>query len=199
MKKLTSTLPNMLLSLTIIAAVAAALLAFVYKTTKPTIDASKLAALQAGINQVVPQHDNVPYDERIELDGYQLYPAREGGALVGMAVESSTNNGFAGLVKVLVGIDMEGNIVDYTVLEQAETPGLGSKMQEWFRVEGTPQSVIGASLVSPLAVSKDGGSVDAISAATISSRAFLETLNNGYAVMQKALSDELIKKVESHE
>ncbi|MDO5016735.1 MAG: RnfABCDGE type electron transport complex subunit G [Porphyromonas sp.] len=193
MKKLKSTLPNMFLSLTLIAAVAAALLAFVYETTKPVIEASDLATLQAGIDKVLPEYDNTPYDEKVEIDGYQLYPARKGNDLTGVAVESYTNNGFSGLVRVLVGIDMEGKVVDYTVLEQAETPGLGSKMEEWFRTEGTSRSVLGINLTEPARVTKDGGQVDAISAATISSRAFLETLNSAYAVMQKAITDGQIK------
>lgn len=101
MKKLASTLPNMLLSLTLIAAVAAALLAFVYQTTEPVISASKIATLKSGIDRVVPEHDNVPFEEELMVDDYKIYPARKGGELVGYAVESYTNNGFAGLVKVL--------------------------------------------------------------------------------------------------
>lgn len=191
MKKLASTLPNMLLSLTLIAAVAAALLAFVYQTTDPIISASKVASLKAGIDKVVPQHDNIPFDEALEIDEYKVYPARQGNELVGYAVESFTNNGFSGLVKVLVGIDKEGKVIDYTVLQHAETPGLGSKMEQWFR--GEKGNVLGADLTSPLKVTKDGGSIDAISAATISSRAFLETLNGAYAVVQKAIADGQLK------
>ncbi|MBR8732366.1 Ion-translocating oxidoreductase complex subunit G [Porphyromonas levii] len=191
MKKLASTLPNMLLSLTLIAAVAAALLAFVYQTTEPVISASKIETLKSGIDRVVPEHDNVPFEEELMVDDYKIYPARKGGELVGYAVESYTNNGFAGLVKVLVGIDKEGNIIDYTVLQQAETPGLGSKMEAWFR--GEKGSVLGMNLTTPLQVTKDGGQVNAISAATISSRAFLETLNGAYAVVQKAIADGQLK------
>lgn len=191
MKKLASTLSNMLLSLTLIAAVAAALLAFVYQTTEPIIAASKVATLKAGIDRVVPEHDNVPFEEELILDDYKIYPARKGGELVGYAVESYTNNGFSGLVKVLVGIDKEGKIVDYTVLQQAETPGLGSKMEMWFR--GEKGNVLGMDLTTPLQVTKDGGKVNAISAATISSRAFLESLNSAYAVVQKAIADGQLK------
>lgn len=191
MKKLASTLPNMLLSLTLIAAVAAALLAFVYQTTEPVIATSKVATLKAGIDKVVPEYDNVPFEEELLVDDYKIYPARKGGELVGYAVESFTNNGFSGFVKVLVGIDKEGNIIDYTVLQQAETPGLGSKMEEWFR--GEKGSVLGMNLTAPLQVTKDGGKVNAISAATISSRAFLETLNGAYAVVQKAIADGRLK------
>lgn len=191
MKKLASTLPNMLLSLTLIAAVAAALLAFVYQTTEPVIASSKVATLKAGIDKVVPEYDNVPFEEELLVDDYKIYPARKGGELVGYAVESFTNNGFSGFVKVLVGIDKEGNIIDYTVLQQAETPGLGSKMEEWFR--GEKGSVLGMNLTAPLQVTKDGGKVNAISAATISSRAFLETLNGAYTVVQKAIADGQLK------
>lgn len=192
MKKLASTLPNMLLSLTLIAAVAAALLAFVYQTTEPIISASKIETLKQGINNVVPQeHDNVPYEEELIIDDYKIYPARKGGEIIGYAVESYTNNGFSGLVKVLVGMDKEGNIIDYKVLEQAETPGLGSKMEAWFR--GEKGNVLGMNLTTPLQVTKDGGKVNAISAATISSRAFLETLNSAYAVVQKAIADGQLK------
>lgn len=191
MKKLASTLPNMLLSLTLIAAVAAALLAFVYQTTEPIIANSKIETLRAGIDKVVPEHDNVPFDEELIIDEYKIYPARMGGELVGYAVESYTNNGFSGLVKVLVGIDKDGNIIDYSVLEQAETPGLGSKMEEWFR--GEKGNVLGMNLTTPIQVTKDGGEVNAISAATISSRAFLETINSAYAVVQQAIADGQIK------
>lgn len=194
MKKLQSTLPNMLLSLTIIAAVAAALLAFVHDTTAPVIDASKTEALKAGIAKVLPEgYDNDPYEDQVQIDEYVLYPARKGDQLIGVAVKSFTNNGFDGFVSVLVGMDMEGNIIDYSVQEQSETPGLGSKMADWFRTEGTARSVLGASLAQPLKVTKDGGTVDAISAATISSRAFLETLNSAYSVMQQAIADGQLK------
>lgn len=127
------------------------------------------------------------------MDEYVLYPARQGDQLIGVAVKSFTNNGFDGFISVLVGMDMEGNIIDYAVQEQSETPGLGSKMEEWFRTEGTARSVLGASLAQPLKVTKDGGTVDAISAATISSRAFLETLNSAYSVMQQAIADGQLK------
>lgn len=197
MKKLSSSLKNMLLSLTIIAAAAAAILAFVHNLTSETIAKADLETLQAGIGQVTPEFDNNPYDEALDMniDGIdiKIYPARMGGDLVGVAVESQTNSGFSGLVRVLVGIDMEGNIIDYTVLEQAETPGLGDQMDAWFRVPESGQSVLGQSLNPPLQVTKDGGTIDAISAATISSRAFLTTLNTAYSAMQQAINDGKLK------
>lgn len=187
----------MLLSLTIIAAAAAAILAFVHDLTSDTIAEANLATLQAAIGQVTPEFDNNPYEEAIDvtLEGLdtKIYPARQAGKLVGVAVESQTNSGFSGLVRVLVGIDIEGKIIDYSVLEQSETPGLGDQMDAWFRVPDSGQNVLGQSLNPPLAVTKDGGTIDAISAATISSRAFLTTLNTAYLAMRQAINDGKLK------
>ncbi len=198
MKKLASTLPNMLLSLTTICCVAAALLAVVYLVTKPTISAQEQQTLLEGISKVTPEFDNSPYEEKVTVtldnDELVIYPARKDKALQGVAVESVSHNGFAGDVKVLVGLDMAGNIIDYTVLYQAETPGLGAKMDHFFHEEGTQHYVPGMSVTTPLAVAKDGGTVDAITAATISSRAFLDALNKAYTAFQLALDQNLLSK-----
>lgn len=198
MKKLASTLPNMLLALTIICCIAAALLSFVYQGTLPSIEKQKEDTLQNAIVAVTPEFDNTPNTESVTVDingdNFILYPAKKGDQLVGVAIESITHRGFSGDVKVLVGLDSESNVLNYSVLEHAETPGLGSKMEDWFRVEGTQHNVIGMSLKAPLAVSKDtGGSVDAITAATISSRAFLDALNKAQQAYEKATADNLIK------
>lgn len=196
MKKLASTLPNMLLSLTAICCVAAALLAFVHDGTQSTIHQQELNTLQEGISKVTPSFDNHPYEEQVTVtlgsDDFVLYPAKQGGVLKGVAVESISHSGFSGDVRVLVGMDIDGKVVDYTVLEQAETPGLGAEMDHFFREEGTAHYIPGMSIVEPLAVSKDGGSVDAITAATISSRAFLETINNAFEAFKAAQDQNLL-------
>ena len=96
----------------------------------------------------------------------------------GTAVQSVTG-GFGGDLKVLVGFDSEGTILGYTLLEHAETPGLGAKADKWFQKDGKG-SIIGKSPAEPLTVSKDGGQVNAITASTITSRAFLAAVNNAY-------------------
>jgi electron transport complex protein RnfG len=187
MAKLKSTLPNMLLSLTIICAGAGAILAGVNDFTKAPIAASKAAALENAIKEVTPPFDNNPTQEAykaVSADGDSLliYPAKKGGELIGVAVESNTQKGFSGEIKVIVGFDVEGKLFNYSVLQHAETPGLGSKMQEWFRTDRNKQNVLGRSLADGnLTVSKDGGDVDAITAATISSRAFLDAVNRAYS------------------
>ena len=170
----------MLLSLTIICLVAGAILAGVNMYTTGPIAASKAAALEAAIKAVTPEFDNKPSEDAYmavtaDGDSLKIYPASKGGEFVGAAVESNTKKGFSGEIKVIVGFDKEGKLLNYSVLQHAETPGLGAKMQEWFSTDKNKQSVLGRSL------SKDGGDVDAITAATITSRAFLDAVNRAYS------------------
>lgn len=176
-----SSLVNMVLSLGIITVVAAAALAGVYTATKEPIAQTKAEKQKSAIGQVLPEihFNNNPADEAAEVtvDGetVTVFPARQDGELVGMAVESHDANGFSGLITVMYGFDPSGNIRGFAVMQHAETPGLGSKMDEWF--SNPAHTVIGLNANSAnLTVSKDGGDVDAITAATISSRAFLRAL-----------------------
>ncbi len=177
----------MLLSLTIICLAAGAILAGVNMVTTGPIAASKAAALETAIKAVTPEFDNKPSAEAYmavtgEGDSLRIYPAKKGGELVGAAVESNTMSGFSGEIRVIVGFDKSGKLYNYSVLQHAETPGLGSKMQEWFSTDKNKQSVLGRDLTQgELKVSKDGGDVDAITAATISSRAFLHAVNRAYS------------------
>lgn len=187
MEKLKSTLPNMLLSLTGISVIAGAILAVVYSATLEPIEMAKVEAVNAAIKAVTPEFDNNPSDEvymaaTSDGDSLKIYPAKKGGELVGAAIETNTMKGFSGEIKIIVGFDKAGKLLNYSVMQHAETPGLGAKMQEWFSTDKNRQSVIGRSLAEgPLAVTKDGGDVDAITAATITSRAFLEAINRAYS------------------
>jgi electron transport complex protein RnfG len=187
MEKLKSTLPNILLSLTVICLVAGVALSAANKYTADAIAASKAAELQSAIKNVTPEFDNNPTEEQYkatvtEGDSFTIYPARKGDKFVGCAVESYTKNGFSGIIRVMVGFDTEGKLINYSVLEHNETPGLGSKMEEWFRQDKNRQNIIGRDLKKGgLKVVNDGGDVDAITAATISSRAFLDAINMAYA------------------
>lgn len=98
---------------------------------------------------------------------------------LGVAVESTTG-GFGGDLKVLVGFDKDGNILGYTILQHAETPGLGAKADKWFQKDGKG-SIIGKNPNKDnLTVKKDGGDIDAITASTITSRAFLLAVTQAY-------------------
>ena len=136
MKKLESSLKNMVIVLTGVTVVAGALLGYVNELTKGPIAEANAKALSDAIALVVPGFDNNPAEapETIELNGatYKIYKATKGGEFIGAAVESSAN-GFGGALNVLVGFDKDGNIIDYSLLSHAETPGLGSKAADWFK------------------------------------------------------------------
>ena len=186
MKKLASTLPNMILSLGIITIASGALLGWVYSITKEPIALQAAAQQQAAIAEVAPAFDNNPEADKweTEINGvpFTVYPAYDDGKLVGAAVNGSSMNGFAGEITVMCGFEADGTVKDYRVLQQAETPGLGTKMEPWFRDPAGARSVIGKNPASTsFFVTKDsGGEIDGITAATISSRAFLETMRNAY-------------------
>lgn len=187
MAKLKSTLPNIVLSLTIICLTAGVALAAANKYTASAIAATKAAALQSAIQNVTPDFDNTPTDEQYKVatadgDSLTVYPAKMGDKAVGYAIESYTKNGFSGMIRVMVGYDADGKLYNYSVLEHNETPGLGSKMQDWFSTDKNKQYILGRDMTKgPLLVAKDGGDIDAITAATITSRAFLEAVNRAYA------------------
>lgn len=185
MQKLQSNLLNMVLSLTIIALVAAAALGGMYLLTKEPIEKAKQEKQTAAINSVLPQIDGIRLAEPEVQEGYTIHRAYVGDSLAGAAVETSSN-GFGGVIRLMVGFDTEGNIVNYEVLEHAETPGLGSHMGVWFKTDKNQQSIIGKTpAATKLIVSKDGGDVDAITAATISSRAFLSAVQSAYDAFMK--------------
>ena len=187
MAKLKSSLLNMFLSLTIICVCVGGILAVVNELTKAPIEQSKKAKLENAIREVVPEFDNSPSEEvfygKISGgDSLKIFPAKKAGQLVGVAVESNSMKGFSGEVRIIVGFDPEGKIINYAVLQHEETPGLGDKMNLWVRADKNNQNILGKNLSSGiLKVSKDGGDVDAITAATITSRAFLDAVNRAYA------------------
>ena len=187
MKKLESSLLNMLLVLTLVAVIMGGILAYVNHLTEGPIAEQKEKALADGIKTVIVCNDLIvaKTDEVKQNDAngkelvYTIYQIQDAqGKDLGAAVESTTM-GFGGDLKVLVGFDPEGTILGYTLLEHAETPGLGAKADKWFQ-KGEKGDIIGKSPAEPLTVSKDGGQVDAITASTITSRAFLLAVNNAY-------------------
>ena len=196
MKKLESSLTNMLLVLTGVAVIMGGVLAFVNHLTEGPINEQKAKALADGIKTVmcvenlkVAKTDEVKRnDAKGKEMTFTVYLVQDSqGKDLGAAVESSTG-GFGGNLKVLVGFDPEGKILGYTLLEHAETPGLGAKADQWFQ-KGQKGDIIGKIPAEPLTVSKDGGQVDAITASTITSRAFLKAVNQAYEAYKVAPVD----------
>ncbi len=162
MKKLESTWYNMALVLTGIAVVAGAALGYVNNVTAPTI--ANIKAQQ---------------EKQAELD---VLNGQEG-----TAIKITDPKGFGGALTVMVGLAKDGTILGYKVLESSETPGLGAKAQDWFQ-KGQKGDIIGKT-AGDLTVSKDGGEVDAITASTITSRAFLRCINAAYETLAESNAD----------
>lgn len=202
-KKAESTLVNMLLALTVIALVAAAALAALNGVTKKPIEKAKQDKVNNAIADVLKQvdengvilaqieydtammkHDTIRLGEPDEKGNYKdsvvchmAYTAE--GEYAGAAVEAIDFNGFGGNLKVMVGFDKDCNVYGYSIIETHETPGLGAKADTWFQRNGKG-NIIGKSPATELKVTKDKGEVDAISGSTITSRAFLRSVNKAY-------------------
>jgi electron transport complex protein RnfG len=187
MAKTESTFRNMVLSLTLISLAASACLGFVYEFTKKPIELSNLNKKLEAIKLVVPEFNNNPNDEMYKLptgdgDSLDVYPAKKDNMIVGYAVNTYTKNGFSGNISLMAGFKPNGTIVNITVLEQKETPGLGTKMADAkFKDQFNDKNPSEFNLK----VKKDGGQVDAITAATISSRAFCDAVQRAYDTLQK--------------
>ena len=202
MAKRESTFINMLLTLFAVTFIAAAVLGFVHDITEEAIEHTKLSAQSEAIEKVLPGFDELGESFKVAVpsldDSLEFFPAFREGEMVGVAVKTFTNKGFSGFISIMAGIDQSGNLSGYEVLEHAETPGLGSKMEVWFRNADKPdQNVIGKNPGDyQFEVSKDGGDFDAITASTITSRAFLDALVRAFDAYQEQIQ-ELENKKES--
>ncbi|MBN2813543.1 MAG: RnfABCDGE type electron transport complex subunit G [Bacteroidales bacterium] len=181
-KKLDSTLPNMILSLVIISIFMSAALAFVYLKTKEPIENAARQKEAEAIKQVVPAFDSNPATGKIEKGGIVVYQLTNQSIPVGFAVKSSTEKGFGGHIEIMAGFLPDGSIYNITVLQHKETPGLGTKMNEpKFSAQFPGNNPANFSLK----VKKDGGQVDAITAATISSRAYCDAVQRAYDALKQ--------------
>ena len=190
----------MVLVLFLITLCASGAVAVVYRLTEEPIAQAKAAKTGTAIGEVVPEFDNdiASTARTIEIDGSTaiMYTAEKGGQPVGYAVETFTTNGFSGLITLMVGFLPDGTIQGIQVLSHAETPGLGSKMAD----EGNPltASFVGRSPADlRMAVKKDGGDIDAITASTITSRAYTEAVDRAYKVFQSEVKGEAAPQIAS--
>lgn len=181
-----SSLTNMVLVLLGICVVCSAAVGLVYNVTKEPIAKSQANKEMAALAAVLPEFDNSPVAE--DIAGQMVYKALMGEELVGVAVKSTSPNGFNGNVVLMVGFLPDGTINNIEVVEQAETPGLGTLMTE----EG---NVLLASFRGRKAaemnmtVKQDGGEVDALTAATISSRAYAHAVSLAYASFKVVMGE----------
>ncbi|MDX9933264.1 MAG: RnfABCDGE type electron transport complex subunit G [Bacteroidales bacterium] len=185
MAKKKNSLFNMTSTLFIISAVAAFALAGVYSLTKGPIEQSEKKKIETAIKEVIPEFETLVQGQvkcADSDDSLTVYYGVKGTDTTGIAVESFTKNGFSGLITMMVGFLPDGTINNTKVLTHAETPGLGTKMMEdKFKnqfMQKNPSSY-------QLAVKKDGGDVDAITASTITSRAFCDAVSRAHQSIWK--------------
>ncbi len=189
----------MVFTLFLVTLLASTALALVYTATKGPIEEARRLKKMNAIGEVVPEFDNDPGSDFVKLgvgkDTLYFYRALNGDEISGIAVESFTYTGFSGLVKIMVGFLPDGSIYSTSVLEHAETPGLGDKMIK----EKSLDKATGLSWSSQfegknpgdfkIKVRQDDGDVDAITAATISSRAFCDAVQTAYEGLLEVAKD----------
>lgn len=184
-KKLASTFPNMVLVLTVIAAISALALGFTYSATKDAIAQVEVNRTLKALGEVLPAFNNNPNDEKYMVEGdddLQIYPAKTDDQPVGIAVKTYSDKGFNERIWLMVGFDKDKKINNISVLKHKETPGLGTKMKEpKFKDQFNGKDPVSYTLK----VTRDSGDVDAISAATISSRAFCDAVQRAYDALSK--------------
>ena len=181
-----STLFNMVAVLFTVTLIASAGVGAVNMITADAIAEANAAATTQAVANVLPSFENTEVSEQtIDDMPIVVYTASAGDKVVGYAVESMTKNGFGGVIRLMVGFAPDGQILNVNVLQQAETPGLGTKMAD-------EDNALLRSIKDKKAweiefkVKKDGGELDALTAATISSRAYYNAVERAYQAYRVA-------------
>ena len=162
-----SSLKNMALCLTLVCLVCSAVVGGAYAVTKAPIDEAARAKTAASIARVLPPFTAEPEQGSVTVDGVPYTYYKVDGA--GYAVISTTS-GFGGALTLMVGIADGGIVHNTAVLSHSETPGLGAKCTTDEHFISQFQGFDPAA--KSLTVKKDGGDLDAITASTITSRAY---------------------------
>lgn len=184
-----STLTNMIIILVLVACLAALILGLVYDITKEPIQNAKDNRELEAIKEVIyTEFDNNPFDEKTIIATpnnrcrLELFPARKDGKITSVAIKSFTNRAFGGRMELIVGFFLDGTISGYKVIEHKETPGLGTKVME-SKFHDQFQGINPGK--QTFKVRQDGGNVDAVTAATISSRAVINAIQRAFDAYRK--------------
>jgi Na+-translocating ferredoxin:NAD+ oxidoreductase subunit G len=191
MAKKESTFLNMVLTLLIVTGMSSFILATVYNLTAEPIAQAREAKKQFAISQVVPQFDRLETEKFPPANGgdsLEFNFAFNNDELVGIAVNTWTNLGYSGQITAMVGFDTQGKIIDVVHLSHRETPGLGDKIDK-SKSEWSDQFRGVDPALKILKVKKDNGEVDAITAATITSRAYCDAIQRAYDTFMKVASE----------
>lgn len=171
-----------------VAVISALSLGYVYQITKEPIARAKDKKTLDAISEVVGDFDNNPFAEKTEITApngkykLELYPARQNGIITSVAIKTFSDNGFGGRVELIIGMLMDGTVTGYKVIEQKETPGLGTKITE----KKFSGQFIGLNAYrDKIRLKSDGGKIDAVTGATISSKAVIEAVKKAVVTYKK--------------
>jgi len=183
---------RLVIVLTCISLLAALALTGVYALTKGPIEQGQKEKKEKALQAVLPDYEGTVRDTvSVDADNEEIpvhLAIGKDGELCGAGIETYTKKAFAGRFDLMVGFDADGSIVNTEVLKAGETPGLGDKINKDksdFALQFNHQNPAEFQLV----VKKDGGDVDAITAATISSRAYCDAVQRAYDIFMKVKED----------
>ncbi len=170
--------------LTAICSISAAMLAAVYNITMGPINRALEKKIAQATADVMPV--GAPKAGIEKLGGEPFYVSRaDDGTLVAVAIESVSSNGYGGEIKMMVGLGADKTLIGYSVISSKETAGLGTKIAE----DDFMGQLVGKPFSSDWRVRKDGGDFDAVTSATISSRAALECIREAMAKYEEVLPE----------
>ena len=175
---------NLVIVLTIICAISALALAYVYNITKEPIAKQKRLEMIKAIKSVLPKNVvNDPLKDKIKIDGRTVYIGKDSsGKVVGVAFKCVSNEGYGGKIEIMLGLKKDGTINAIQILSHSETPGLGAKIEQpWFKKQFEGRNLKN----TKWKVKKDGGDIDQISGATISPRAVTKAVYQGLLFFDK--------------
>ena len=162
------------LILAVIRAACGAMLVFVGGRTAPARGASEQRRIVGAVRKLfgAAGKDRIAYERIEDLDAFAVAGGETGSEFLGAAVFGRSAHGYAGEIKLLVAFDADGRLIDFDVVSAQETPGLGAKIaRPEFR-----GGFAGRSFDAAWKIRKDGGDIDAVTSATISSRAAVEAV-----------------------
>lgn len=185
-QKKEASLIKLVVVLTSIALVAGLALTGVYALAKGPIELSQRQKKEKALNDVLPGFEGTITDTVVNYEGEDILVHKainKDGTLFGAGVETFTKKAFAGRFDLMVGFDADGVILNTEVIKAGETPGLGDKINK-SKSDFAKQFNNQDPAQYKLQVTKDGGDVDAITAATISSRAYCDAVQRAYNVFK---------------
>jgi electron transport complex protein RnfG len=178
--------------LLVVCAVAGAALSLVDKVTKPRIEEQKRLILEQALTMALPGASKGIIEPVLKADTVKYYIGYKDSTKKDIAGYAfiAKEMGYSSEIETMVGVDTTGKILGIKIMQQLETPGLGSKVEEVKYGEKTPwfQQQFVDKKAEGLAVDKDGGKILSITGATISSRAVTNSIKKGLQTLALQVS-----------